>query len=221
MKYKIGDKVQIKSLDWYNRYKDINGNVNYFAYGMSEYCGRIAIITGITYNRYNIDIDNNKYVWDDYMFENIKVKEIILPNGWEVDKIEEGKITLKESNKNLPKTWEECSKLFNHKEYTREYGDIINCISLTNLFSNVLPVGLRKPLLALCQLLVCREIYRDGWKPDWKEHKVKYVILIRSNEIARGEYENAKCTLSFQSEEVRDKFLENFKDLIEEAKELI
>lgn len=32
---------------------------------------------------------------------------------------------------------------------------------------------------------------------------------------------NANYILSFQSKEIRDKFLENFRDLIEEAKELI
>lgn len=151
----------------------------------------------------------------------MKTIKIIPPNGYEVNKIENDKITLKESKKKLPKTWEECSKLLNHKEYIGEYGDIINCTSLTNPFSNVLPVGFGKLLLALCQLLVCREIYRDGWKHDWKEDKVKYVILTRSNEIVKGKYESIKCTLSFQSEEVRDEFLENFRDLIEKAKELI
>ena len=41
----------------------------------------------------------------------ISIKEIVLPEGWEIDKIENNKIILKESKKELPKTWEECANI--------------------------------------------------------------------------------------------------------------
>lgn len=71
------------------------------------------------------------------------------------------------------------------------------------------------------QLLVCREVYRQGWKPDWEDTSVKYVIRNNDNKIDKGCYNSISFILSFQSREIRDEFLENFKDLIEEAKELI
>ena len=44
MKFKIGDKVKVKSLDWYNQNKDEYGDVweGYTAFEsiMSEYCGK-------------------------------------------------------------------------------------------------------------------------------------------------------------------------------------
>ena len=52
MKYKPGDKVKIKSLDWYNENKDENGRVmcDYigFCKEMTKYCGAILTIMTIS-----------------------------------------------------------------------------------------------------------------------------------------------------------------------------
>lgn len=63
--------------------------------------------------------------------------------------------------------------------------------------------------------------YRQGWKPDWKSSSDKYIIENFHNKLHKECYSNIARILSFQSEEVRYAFLENFRDLIEEAKELI
>lgn len=51
MKYKVGDKVRIKSLDWYNANKDKDGRVycSYicFCKEMSKYCGEVLTIMTI------------------------------------------------------------------------------------------------------------------------------------------------------------------------------
>lgn len=38
----------------------------------------------------------------------MKINEIIIPEGFEVDKVENNKIILKQSKKELPVSWEEC-----------------------------------------------------------------------------------------------------------------
>lgn len=52
MKYKVGDKVRIKSLDWYNKNKDDYGYVwcteFLFTPEHSKYCGRELTISHIT-----------------------------------------------------------------------------------------------------------------------------------------------------------------------------
>lgn len=155
----------------------------------------------------------------------METKEISIPQGWEVYKIEDNKIILKESKKELPKTWEECCELLGEGEYINNESIICNYTphcGASKANENILPTDLGKPMLALCQLLVCREVYRQGWKPDWTSgNENKYCIIKNFNEIQPTNYRCVDRLLSFQSAEIRDKFLENFRDLIEEAKELI
>ena len=154
----------------------------------------------------------------------METKEMIIPQGWEIDKVEDNKIILKESKKELPKTWKECIAKIRDLEYIDR-----NCIYKATFSAetaskhiNDIPIGLGKPMLALCQLLVCREVYRQGWKPNWKDNnEIKYCIERVENCIIKETYTLMATVLSFQSAEIRDKFLENFRDLIEEAKELI
>ena len=155
----------------------------------------------------------------------METKEIILPQGWEIDKVEDNKIILKENKKELPKTWEECIAKIKNLEYIDCSGDIEEVdfnVNLVNDHINDIPIGLGKPMLALMQLLVCREVYRQGWKPDWTSaNEKKYGIVNVHNKINTHLNVAFNQVLSFQSEEIRDEFLENFRDLIEEAKELI
>lgn len=151
-------------------------------------------------------------------------KKIILPEGWEIDKVEGNEIILKESKKELPKTWEECLKEIGRIEYIGSDSDIatLQLPSTNDNYKNSIPISLDEPMLALCQLLICREVYRQGWKPDWNDNSQhKYCIENLGNSIRSILYHSTHRILSFQSGEVRDEFLENFRDLIEEAKELI
>lgn len=152
-------------------------------------------------------------------------REIILPQGWEIDKVEDNKIILKESKKELPKTWEECIAKIKDLECIDSNGDIDEVdLNFGIVYDHVndIPKGLGKPILALMQLLVCREVYRQGWKPNWtKGTEDKYCIINNFSEIQPTNYCFVDRVLSFQSAEIRDQFLENFKDLIKEAKELI
>lgn len=158
----------------------------------------------------------------------IKQKKITIPKGWEIDKIEGNIITFKESKKELPNTWKKCFMLTKRKEYIGNYSSIIETILEGNENAipanyNILPVGLGKPMLAFTQLLLCREIYRNGWKPELEEITTpKYYIKVSyKGDIICDENMYNNRVLSFQSLEVRDKFLENFHDLIKEAKMLI
>lgn len=72
MKYKVGDKVKIKSLDWYNDNKDYYGNVEcgfyYFIEEMTKYCGKILTIGEVYRNVYEVQEDEN-FIWTDDMFD--------------------------------------------------------------------------------------------------------------------------------------------------------
>lgn len=82
MKYKIGDKVRVKSLEWYNDNKDEYGYVEcgykYFTKNMRKYCGNVVTISSLYYSSfynlttYNIaEEDDYSHAWSDDMFEGL------------------------------------------------------------------------------------------------------------------------------------------------------
>ena len=70
MKYNVGDKVRIKSIDWYNKNKDSNGNVVFsskvfhfcwcenvrtvFTKDMAKFCGKVVTIETVWTANYSI-----------------------------------------------------------------------------------------------------------------------------------------------------------------------
>ena len=79
--YKVGDKVRIKSLDWYNECKSkVLGTVYditpRFIEGMSKYCGQVAtIIEIVTGHAYKISLDSGCYDWSGDAFEGLVEEE--------------------------------------------------------------------------------------------------------------------------------------------------
>lgn len=127
----------------------------------------------------------------------------------------------------LPKTWEEfCgdNPIKKNEYFIDEYGEITYAAEkhrATNL-KNILPnKETAEAFLALMQLVQLRDCYRQGWKPNWKGKAVKQNIICFEGVLGTDWSINVQYVLSFQSKEIRNEFLENFKDLIEQAKELI
>jgi hypothetical protein len=79
MKYKEGDRVKIKSIDWYNENKDKNGHVKCgtatFDVNMQIYCGSITTIYAVDEIGYDLDVDWGQNVWTDEMIEGLVEEE--------------------------------------------------------------------------------------------------------------------------------------------------
>lgn len=78
MKYNVGNKVRIKSVEWYDENKDEDGVVNLggdifsFMDSMVECLGKEATITTIVDDGvYLIDLDGGNAYWTDKMFEGL------------------------------------------------------------------------------------------------------------------------------------------------------
>ena len=79
-------------------------------------------------------------------------------------------------------------------------------------------------LNTLQQLLMFRDAWwkmADDWKPDWEEDDIKYCLRFMNNSITKNHSEVGSYVLAFPTAEMRDAFCENFKELIEECKELL
>ena len=75
----VGDKVKIKSLEWYNEHKSNNGNVDcgydIFTEDMSTLCGKTMTIKEVLDDYYYLVDDENVYKWTDEMFEDVETIE--------------------------------------------------------------------------------------------------------------------------------------------------
>ena len=233
MKYKVGDKVLIKSLDWYNENKDINGNVHcgdkVFDNYMSVFCGSVVTIGGVyPYTAYDIREDMHCRAWTDEMIE-CKVEEEVglvdnfssrwvnefeLPDGY-IFKDENGniinaqKIVLEKKGNRYPKTYEECSAI-NGAEGRISLsiiGKFTRLINARNAYWRIAgqEMGLGKP-----------------WKPDWCDYEnIKYIIGGYDGEIGYDQNHHIHKILAFPTVEMRDAFYENFKEEIEICKEFL
>ena len=72
----------------------------------------------------------------------------------------------------------------------------------------------------LKNLIGARDVYRQGWKPNYKSLDWKYCINYEAGNVSIIQLKVTHEIFSFQSEEVRDKFFKNFKKELEEVKEL-
>lgn len=158
---------------------------------------------------------------------NMKNLKITAPEGYEIDKEKSTfeEIVFKPIKKELPKSWEELGFIEHGYHVTTDSevngggGCYSNCPENYNTFATKEQA---EASIALAQLSQLREVYRDGWKPDWKNNtQIKFTIYFREYRIETNEVFNAGYFLSFQSEKVRDLFLNNFRDLIEQAKPLM
>ena len=235
MKYKVGDKVRIKSLDWYNENKD---NLSFYTDSMAL-CFANEIVTIKSYGRYpdtyRIDEDEGDFLWTDEMIEGLVEEEeiefteedkywcdimsesdpttYVLPQGYQF-KDENGnvinaqKIVLKKKKPKYPVSYKESLDILNYR--TAE--DVVErTMSLSHLE----------------RLLVCRDAYwslAGDWKPDWAMYSgQKHCIIYSDNQIKwQGKsFVTESKVLAFPTPEMRDTFYENFKELIEECKELL
>jgi hypothetical protein len=155
-----------------------------------------------------------------------KEMKIQVPEGYEIDRENSTfeNIIFRKAERKLPKKWEDLENVNGY--YADSWGDVrcyygVNTPDHTN--KNIFPTKEEaEACLALAQLCQLRDRYNDGWKPNWNSTaETKYVIEIFKNNIVKNLYGGKHRILAFKTEDLRDKFLENFKDLIETAKPLL
>ena len=128
----------------------------------------------------------------------------------------------------LPKTWEEFCDLFKmHEEY-----HIDSCSDIIKneddyyrdpLLNRNLLVSKEaaNQHLVLMQLHRLRDCYRQGWKPDLTVPESIFAIFCTKGKYSVEEFIYSNEFLSFQSRQLAQEFLNNFRDLILQAGDLI
>jgi hypothetical protein len=125
--------------------------------------------------------------------------------------------------KPLPKTWEELDEIngfYIDNSSSIELAE--ECCTSDPDHRNVFATKEQaEASIALAQLSQLLKVYRNNWVPNWTDGKYKYCIFFENNLIRTNYFVGWNHFLSFQDEETRDLFLENFRDLIEQAKPLM
>ena len=155
--------------------------------------------------------------------------EIEVPEGkkavWKDDTI-----VFEDIKPKLPKTWEEfCeqNEVKNGECYINNQSDVIgvfmcNYLRKREAFDkNILPnKKAAEQHLALMQLHQLRDCYRQGWTPTL--NKTSFGIIRRiEGDLEVEKFIFSSKFLSFQTGKMAKDFLNNFRDLIEQAGDLI
>lgn len=262
LKYKVGDRIKIKSIDWYNKNKNKRGNISFpyevevvFTLDKSSYCGQVVTISKTGYTQgvgfYRIKEDYGVHMWTDEMIEGLVEEEeiefteedkywcdimsesdpttYVLPDGY-IFKDENGnvinatKIVLEKKKKEYPKRYEECCYVLGFENTEMVFEDDYRDINPPK--EQWKRLGLMNQLN---KLLICRDAYwkiagdEMGLGKPWKSSKdnMVYSFYRHSNEIETAIFSGESVTFEFPTEEMRNAFLENFKDLLESIKELL
>ena len=135
-----------------------------------------------------------------------------------------GKIVFKKKEKELPTKWEDLKKINGY--FVNNQGGINKDMASPAInHKNTFPTKAEaEACLALSQLCQLRDAYNGeplaDWC-DWQDNNKKYCIFIYKGEVYKDHYLNISQILAFKTLGLRDKFFENFRELIETAKPLL
>ena len=156
--------------------------------------------------------------------------EIEVGNNYEIKEVN-GKYYAVKKKPKYPTTYEQCCEVLGIEEglwfvYEDIDGNHINpaCISNYRIRRLDLYHNLEK-------LFICRDAYwkiagdemglGKPWEPNWTDSNDKFTIQTFGNGVGYWCTVNTSRLFAFPTREMRDAFYENFKDLIEQCKELL
>lgn len=226
--YKVGGKVnskyfknyKIEKMEWIDTdnkivYK-LQGNGWYNVDELEPY--KEKTIEERKYSDLRLPLDD-----DDKLATEVTIggNKILPPNGYLIGKItqvDNGMIVeYVKKQPQYPKTYKECCDTLYINSKHDEYYEA--CLQ-------------GYPMQTFVRLLICRDAYwkiageelglDKSWKPDWRSGtQKKYCIYNKSDSIQIGCWYWCNTILAFPTKEMRDTFYNNFKDLIEQCKELL
>lgn len=142
----------------------------------------------------------------------------------------DNKVIFEDIEPQLPKTWEEFCKLYpikNGEAYITEFSniqvleDVVVGNRKPNDITNLPSEEAAKQHLTLMQLHQLRDCYRQGWTPELGKPSYGITRFKDKGHYTVNSHDLVSRFLSFQTVELAQQFLNNFRDLIEQAGDLI
>lgn len=155
---------------------------------------------------------------------------IEIPDGYMLVKVSDTEFKVVKKEEKLPDTWEEFCETYPLKkgesgfdgEHDLYEVDTSAGAKRLNSWRLLLPNKEKaEAILASCQLIQLRDCYNKGWVPDWTDgQEQKYVLILINDKWMSELLTQLACMFAFKSEELRDKFFENFRNLLDKIKPL-
>lgn len=196
IKYNVGDRVVVKSLEWYDRHKDRNGNVNVpqcFVSGMSRFCGQVLTICYVHSSCYSVV--EAGFSWSDEMFEGLESEVNGTPKP--IKKID---VSI------LPTDFDACAKLLG-----------VSCHISSDGYMGA-------EFQEFQRLIICRNAYwaiADNWKPNYKNKEKKHCIVMRGNKLGVATTIEISRNFAFPTPEMAQKFHDSFKPKLDFCKDML
>ena len=173
------------------------------------------------------DLNDNKNKFPSFepMFKMNDELEYKIPDGYEITEVSKNKVFLKPIKPKYPTTYEDCCKVLGisyRAQLSYTYPDVER--------GNIYLTKEKHLLDAFMKLRICRNAYwkiageemelGKPWEPD--SNVPVFVICRNSGDLSCDNLILGETDiLEFPTEEMRDAFYKNFKDLIEQCKELL
>jgi len=130
------------------------------------------------------------------------------------------------AKKELPESWAELNEITGYyvggeSEVFQVFGNKNFCNSFKQNRNVFATKEQAEASIAMAQLSQLMKVYNDGWEPDWTKGTDKYSISFYKEDITICHMIYARCFLTFKEKETAELFLENFRELIEQAKPLL
>lgn len=144
----------------------------------------------------------------------------VIPDGFEINKEKSTfeRIVLKKIEQKFPTSISEIKRPY---FISSGGGIIINSIGSGH--QNTATRERSEKIIKFIQLLELRDAWWRvlDWKPNWTDNSTKYCICVYKDTIIHDFYGYGNKVLAFPTVEIRNKFSDTFKDLIEECKEFL
>ena len=103
----------------------------------------------------------------------------------------------------LPNTWEEYLKILQKEDNTK--------------YNLALVAHQSETAQAYMKLRYLRDYYRQGWEPDWFDYEQRKLCIVENDGLEVDECYQFRQFLAFQTRELAEQFLDNFRDIIIKA----
>lgn len=149
--------------------------------------------------------------------------KINVPDGYEIDREKSTfeNIVLKKKEDGLPMRWEDLEAV--HGWYVGSCCGISNYCDYPSMSNRNTWPSKEEAMaaLALSQLLQLRNAWNGDFRKDWDDNISVWTIYQIGDHINIDDYAHIARSLYFKTEELAEKFLDTFRDLIETAKPLL